>query len=349
MVGNKVLSLSGVGKDFGPVAALSDVSFDVNRGEITCLVGRSGCGKSTLLRLIGGVDRPSSGSIFLNGTEVAGPQTFIEPDKRAIGFVFQDYALFPHLTVEENIAFGIRALSANERKSRVAELLALVGLESMAGRNAHLLSGGEQQRVALARALAPKPKLILLDEPFSNLDLNLKRRVRSETIALLRQVDATAIMVTHDPQEALSIGDQTVLLNEGRVIQIGNGDDLYHRPVNAYAAEFFADFNVFDGRVEGDLISTPIGNFPNINGHHNTMRCKVFIRPTGVSFVKGDEGSGLEASLVSRNFLGDIEELTYRLFDTGHVLRMTRIGGSDPAPVRARLAVGLRSILIFKD
>lgn len=348
MFDDKVLALDGVGKDFGSVAALKEVSCGIGAGEILCLVGRSGCGKSTMLRLIGGIERPDRGSIILNGREIAGPQNFVEPDKRQIGFVFQDYALFPHLTVEDNIAFGIRSLSSRERERRVAEMLELVGLEPMAKRYAHSLSGGEQQRIALARAMAPRPKLILMDEPFSNLDLNLKRRVRSETIALLRQVNATAIMVTHDPQEALMLGDHVVLLNNGEVVQQGTGDDLYHRPVSQYAAEFFSDFNIIEGVVEGNVVSTRLGRFPNINGLASGLQCKVYIRPHGVQFVhEDDEDQGFDANLVARHFMGDIEELVYQLFDASISFKMNRFAGKNPAPVRARLNVIPQAVLIF--
>lgn len=347
MFGNNVLGLDAVGKKFGQVSALSDVTFSIDRGEILCLVGRSGCGKSTMLRLIGGIDRPDSGSIFLNGDEIAGPKQFIEPDKRQIGFVFQDYALFPHLSVEDNIAFGIRAMSRGDKSKRVGEMLELVGLETMAKRFAHSLSGGEQQRIALARALAPRPKLILLDEPFSNLDLTLKRRVRAETIELLRQVDATAIMVTHDPQEALSIGDHVVLLNEGRIVQKGTPDDLYHRPVDAYAASFFSEFNVIDGTITGGQVVTALGSFRNEKELPEGAKCRVFIRPSAVHFVSDVEGDGFAATLESRLFQGEREELTYRLDNPDILLKMVRLTGGEPAPVRSKLDIAHQLVLIF--
>lgn len=348
---NKVLELEGVGKDFGSISALSEVSLSLDAGKILCLVGRSGCGKSTMLRLIGGIERPDFGSIRIHGQEVAGPASFVEPDQRNIGFVFQDYALFPHLTVAENIAFGIRSLPKNERSRRVSEMLDLVGMQTMGERYAHSLSGGEQQRIALARALAPRPKLLLLDEPFSNLDLNLKRRVRSETIALLRQVEATAIMVTHDPQEALAIGDRVVLLNQGRIVQQGLSDDIYHRPVDTYAAEFFSDFNKVEGVVEHGMIATELGRFPNNSQLAEGVKCWAYIRPQSIGFLRDEDvrqtTEGFEASLIHRSFMGDIEELTYQLYSVPRILKMTRLSGQEPTPIRARLSISSQSVLIF--
>lgn len=343
------LELQKIGKDFGKVSALSDISFSMDVGEILCLVGRSGCGKSTLLRLIGGVERPDRGAIFLNGEQIVGDDRFIEPDKRQIGFVFQDYALFPHLTVEENIAFGINSLSKADIKHRVGEMLDLVGLQSLAKRYVHTLSGGEQQRIALARALAPNPKLVLLDEPFSNLDLGLKRGLRAETMELLRQVNATAILVTHDPQEALSIGDKVVLLNEGKIVQLGTGDDLYHRPVNAYAAQFFSEFNILDGQIQHSAAICELGRFPNLTGLEAGTECKIFIRPSNISFVAdASTDAGVPASLVKRVFMGEWEELSYLLDNTQTIIKMSRFTGIDPAPPRALISASTKSSLIFK-
>jgi iron(III) transport system ATP-binding protein len=348
MLHSNALTLKGVSKSFGDVAALTDVSFSLPESQILCLVGKSGCGKSTLLRLIGGIERPDQGSIFLSEQEIVGKNCFVEPDKREIGFVFQDYALFPHLSVQDNIAFGIRQFSTKERQQRVGDLLELVGLGHMAKRFPHSLSGGEQQRIALARALAPRPKLILMDEPFSNLDLGLKRRVRDDTIALLRQVDATAIMVTHDPQEALLIGDQVILMDRGHIVQQGSGDELYHRPSNAYAAEFFGDFNVLDAQISGSEVVTKFGRFPNLKNFEQDLKCKAYVRPIGLRFADVDaEGHAFEASLIGRDFLGDFELLTYQSDLSNKPLKMMRASGGQSAPLRARISIDPHSVLTF--
>ena len=349
MGNNCALNLQNISKDFGKVSALSEISLSADVGQILCLVGRSGCGKSTLLRVIGGVDRPNRGAIFVNGEQIVGENVFVEPDKRQIGFVFQDYALFPHLTVEQNIAFGIKHRSQHDIMRRVGEMLDLVGLHSLAKRYVHTLSGGEQQRIALARALAPNPKLVLLDEPFSNLDLGLKRRLRAETIDLLRQVNATAILVTHDPQEALSIGDKVVLLDEGKIVQWGTGDDLYHRPVNAYAARFFSEFNILEGKIKDGAVICELGRFPNLKGLQEGTRCKVYIRPSNINFVADVSSEvGVPVTLVQRVFMGELEELSFLLDNSKTVIKMTRFSGIDPVPSRAFISASTNSSLIFE-
>ncbi|HEY9344811.1 MAG TPA: ABC transporter ATP-binding protein, partial [Inquilinus sp.] len=232
-----MLTLERICRSFGTVRALDEVSLSIAPGEIVCLVGRSGCGKSSLLRIIAGVDAPDSGRILLDGAEIAGPGGFVEPEDRNVGFMFQDYALFPHLTVEENVAFGLKRLPREAARARAAEVIGRIGIAALAGRYPHTLSGGEQQRVALARALAPKPVILLMDEPFSNLDRGLREQVREETIATLRALGTTAIMVTHDPEEALSAGDRVVLMQKGRIVQAGSGYEIYDHPNSLYAAE----------------------------------------------------------------------------------------------------------------
>ena len=232
------LELVGVSRQFGNRVVLSDISLAIPPGKITCLLGESGCGKSTLLRIISGVDRPDGGSIRINGSEVVGPGRFVEPESRSIGSMFQDYALFPHLSVAENIAFGLRRLSRSEQRQRVGEVVERIGLGHLVDRYPHSLSGGEQQRVALARALAPRPSILLMDEPFSNLDQGLRERVRRETLDTLRRIGTTAIIVTHDPQEALAVGDLIVLMRAGRIVQEGAYRDLVERPADDFVRDF---------------------------------------------------------------------------------------------------------------
>src|SRR5262249_1699171 len=222
--------LDEVSKRYGESFALDHVSIDISPGEVLCLVGPSGCGKTTLLRIAAGVEHPTTGRVLLDGQEVAGPDHFIPPEKRGIGLMFQDFALFPHLTIQQNVAFGLRSLTRSEGKAEALAALSRVGLAHYANEYPHILSGGEQQRVALARAIAPRPSVLLMDEPFSGLDPRLRERMREETLAILHETGATSIVVTHDAEEAMRMGDNVVLLRDGRVVQSGRALDLYRAP-----------------------------------------------------------------------------------------------------------------------
>ena len=241
-----VLSLQAIGKTFEPgVPVLQDVTLHIAPGAMVCLLGPSGCGKTTLLRLVAGFEQPDVGTIHLGGELVSRRGHVVAPEKRQIGMVFQDYALFPHMTVAQNIVFGLFRRPAAERDRRLADLLQLVGLEDMAARYPHELSGGQQQRVALARALAPDPQLLLLDEPFSNLDVNLRRQLRQEMQEVLRQTDMTTILVTHDQEEALSLADTLAILDRGRVVQFDVPEAIVQRPSTRFVAEFLVFVGVF--------------------------------------------------------------------------------------------------------
>ena len=235
------LALQDVTKRFRGVVAAEGVSFSVEPGEVAVLLGPSGSGKTTLLRLIAGLERPDRGTIALNGDVVADPErgVWVPPERRRVGFVFQDYALFPHMTALQNIAFALPHLPRRERSARAAAMLERVGIAHLARRYPHELSGGEQQRVALARALAPHPRVLLLDEPFSNLDRGLRVRLRTELKALLGSLGITAVFVTHDQEEAFELGDRLVILNRGRIEQIGTPEELLRGPQTPFVAEFF--------------------------------------------------------------------------------------------------------------
>ncbi|MBB4105248.1 ABC transporter ATP-binding protein [Allorhizobium borbori] len=314
------LALENIGRRFGDTAALSGVSLALDAGEVVCLVGRSGCGKSSLLRLIAGVDQPDEGRILLNGAEVAGPGRFVEPEERNVGFMFQDYALFPHLTVEANIGFGLKALPRADARARVAEVIERVGIGALAGRFPHTLSGGEQQRVALARALAPRPVVLLMDEPFSNLDRGLREALRVETLAHLRALGTTAIMVTHDPEEALSAGDRVALMRKGRIVQAGTGYDIYDRPVSLYAAEFLSPGSRVEGLCRQGRIETPLGTYPAPAGSREGDRVVLFIRPQALSFAP--QGEGVEARIVNRAFMGEREQFTLAVNGVAETLKL---------------------------
>ncbi len=240
-----LLQVQNLSKSFrdSDLPAVSSASFELAEGKLLALVGESGSGKTTLLRMLSGLETPDSGTIVLDGRTISSPEAVVEPERRGIGLVFQHHALFPHLTVEKNVGFGIRHLPREERKEVVGSLLELVSLAGFGKRFPHELSGGERQRVALARALAPNPRLLLLDEPFSSLDARLRQSVRDETRAILRERGATAIFVTHDTGDALAIADGIVVLRKGEVQQAGAPPEVYHAPANAYVASFFGTCN----------------------------------------------------------------------------------------------------------
>lgn len=270
------LKLDNVIKQFGQVGATNGVTFSLTKGKMMALLGPSGCGKTTTLRLIAGFETVDDGAIQINGRLVSGRGIHVPPEKRRVGMVFQEYALFPHLSVEQNVAFGLHAYPG-ERSRRVAEVLDLVGLAGLRDRMPHELSGGQQQRVALARALAPEPALILLDEPFSNLDASLRVRVRAEVRAILKEATATAIFVTHDQEEALSLVDEVAVMLHGVVQQVGPPQQLYWRPVNREVAAFVGDANFLPGKAEGRTVSCELGVLNSLDLHHGPV--DILIRP----------------------------------------------------------------------
>ena len=301
------VTIEGISARFGDVAALDDVSLDVRAGEILCLLGPSGSGKSTLLRIVAGITRPVRGRITIEGFEVEGPGVSVEPEKRRVGMVFQDYALFPHLTVAANVAFGLRHLSRAEVDRTVGALLDRVGLALHADRYPHMLSGGERQRVALARALAPSPLVLLMDEPFSSLDDRLRDRVRRDTIGLLRDTRTTTIIVTHDPDEAVSVGDRIALLRRGRLLQCGSPEDLYAHPTSTFAAQFFGDVNELSGTCRRGRVETALGSFaaPHLAEH---AAARVCIRPEHLRVAAG--ATGIPARVLASQFRGEIDRVT---------------------------------------
>lgn len=307
----QALRIEGVCRHYDATMALQDISLSVAAGEIICLVGHSGCGKTTLLKIISGIDAPDCGSVFINGHPVVDGTHFVEPEQRRVGVVFQNYALFPHLTVKQNILFGLRKTPKDIATKRAEELLTLVGLSHMADRYPHMLSGGEQQRVALARALAPAPDILLMDEPFSNLDQGLRQKVRSETIALLRQLGTTVIIVTHDAEEALSTGDRIVLMKSGQIIQAGTAHEIYDQPNARYAADFFCHFNAISGVIRQGMIETPFGVFTNQAANIKDGIVNVYLRPHHIYVLTEADAlkNTIAGTIISRNFLGDTEEL----------------------------------------
>jgi iron(III) transport system ATP-binding protein len=302
------LAFEGVSRRFGTVQALKDISFSVRPGEILCLLGPSGCGKTTLLRIAAGIERQSSGRVLIDGAEVAGPERFLPPERRRVGLVFQDYALFPHLTILDNVRFGLAGRPAAAAEAAARAALDGVGLGHYADAYPHALSGGEQQRVALARAIVPEPHVLLMDEPFSGLDSRLRDRVRDETVAILRRTGATVVVVTHDPEEAMRIGDRIALLRDGRLVQIGTPEALWRRPADLAAARFFSEVDELPGVARGGAALTPIGpvevTLPH--GVRDGDRLTVAVRPHSVRLAPAADGV---ATVAARRFLGEVDHL----------------------------------------
>jgi iron(III) transport system ATP-binding protein len=303
-----LLEVEGLGHAYGDQAVVHDLSFSLPRGAIGCLLGPSGCGKTTVLRSIAGFEAVQEGTIRLNGRIVSGPGVMLAPEKRRIGMVFQDYALFPHLRVAENIAFGLHGAGRAERAARVRELAALVGLGASLDKYPHEISGGEQQRVALARALAPRPELLLLDEPFSNLDIELRERLSAEVRDIIKASGATAILVTHDQQEAFAMADEIGILSDGRIQQWDTAYNLYHRPANRFVADFigqgvFLPATVLNGREIEIELGVLKGGAP-LNGH----ALEVLLRPDDVVH---DDAAPARAEVVHKAFRG--AEILYTL------------------------------------
>lgn len=276
--------------------AVDHVSLALEKGEILALLGPSGCGKTTTLRLIAGFVRPDAGVVEIGGKVMADGHTFVPPEQRGVGVVFQEYTLFPHLTVEGNILFGLRKLSAQGRVQRLREMLEMVGLTSLARRYPHELSGGQQQRVALARALAPRPAVLLLDEPFSNLDANLRTYMLHEVYTILRESGTTAVFVTHDHEEAFMVADRVGVLNRGRLEQLSRPEEIYHLPATHFVARFVGKANFLPGRVVGAGIDTDIGTFPNTLDFPQGAAVEVMIRPNQLELRPDPTGNGMVVS-----------------------------------------------------
>ena len=297
----EILSLQNVTKTFAEskIPAVNNVSFTLQEGDILALVGPSGCGKTTLLRIIGGFEFPQTGKVQIGQQKVCSPTDWVQPEKRDIGIVFQDYALFPHLTVAENVAFGLKS-NKNQVKQRVSEVLELVSLETLAKRYPYELSGGQQQRVALARALAPKPKLMLLDEPLSNLDIHIRLQLREEIRDILKLAGTSAVFITHDQEEALAIADVVGVMRQGHLEQIGTPEEIYSYPASRFVAEFVTQANFLPARRQGNDWQTEIGCF-EIEENHSQNKGEIMIRQEDC-ILKPDTDS--QVKITKRRFLG---------------------------------------------
>ncbi len=267
-----------------------------------CLLGPSGCGKTTLLRIAAGIERPDTGRVLFNHQEVVGPHVFTPPEKRGIGLMFQDFALFPHLTILKNVMFGLRFLDQAAAMRVAMATLERVGLAHYAKEYPHILSGGEQQRVALARAIAPRPSVIFMDEPFSGLDPRLRDRMREETLGILREMRATSVIVTHQAEEAMRMGDRIAVMRGGRVVQVGTSEEIYNNPNSLFVARVFSEMNEMSCLVKDGMVETVFGDFPSPLVSASS-EVTVGVRFRALSLTDG--GDGVPGRVIDRKFLGD--------------------------------------------
>lgn len=340
------LRFEGISHAYQGKPTLKGLSLTAEPGEVLCLLGPSGSGKTTLLRIAAGIEAQSAGRLYLNDREIAGPGQFLPPEKRGIGLMFQDFALFPHMTILDNVRFGLTALPKADAIREAMQALERVGLAHYANNYPHALSGGEQQRVALARALAPRPAVLLMDEPFSGLDSRLKDTIRADTLAILRETRATAIVVTHDAEEAMRMADRIALLRDGGLVQVGTSDDLYRRPVNLFAASFFSEINVFETIVHGGEVETPLGRF-SARGLADGTEAEVAIRLPAVGIH--ESGGSIPARILSRRFLGLVESYILAIPGSDQHVRARLKADTLPQGLRdVTLSVNERDIMVFE-
>jgi iron(III) transport system ATP-binding protein len=343
------LVLEGVTKAYGSTVAVDSVDLTAAPGELVTLVGPSGCGKSTTLRLVAGLERPDRGAIRIAGERVADRRHFQEPEQRRVGLVFQDHALFPHLTVAQNVGFGLHRMPRPGRRERVLEVLDLVRLRHLAGRYPHELSGGEAQRVALARALAPRPAVVLLDEPFSSLDESLRAQVRADTVAVLRETGTTGMLVTHDQTEALSVADRVAVMREGRIEQADTPERVFEQPATRFVASFMGDADFLPAHVRGALLTCEIGVVSTVPGWADRdVDVDVVLRPHEVALTPDPSSS---SRVVGVEYHGAFVLHTVRLA-SGRTLRSWQPHAvRHPAGTAVRVSVvpGLTPTLLVGD
>nr|WP_203231001.1 ABC transporter ATP-binding protein [Nocardioides caldifontis] len=343
------LALRGVDKRYGPVHAVRSLHLEVGAGEVVTVVGPSGCGKSTLLRLVAGLEHTDAGIVEIDGQVVDDGRRHRPPERRRVGMVFQDHALFPHLDVARNVAFGLGGASRAQRAARVAELLGVVGLAGLEGRLPHELSGGEQQRVALARALAPRPAVVLLDEPFSSLDENLRAQVRADTLAALRRTGSAALLVTHDQTEALSLGDRIAVVRAGEVLQVGPPDDVYERPTSRFVATFMGDADFLPATVTAAGIECEVGTVP-VTGRPlaDGTTLEVMLRPHEVA-VAADPVSAARVERVEYHGAFILHLVRLPSGRTVRAWTQHRVHHPAGTPVRIGLVPGAAPVLVAGD
>ena len=335
------LEIRNLRRSFAGRVVVNDVSLSIQPGQVTCLLGPSGCGKSTTLRMIAGVEMQDSGEIYVDGHLICDTVFRVPPERREIGLMFQDFALFPHLSVADNVAFGLRKGSKAQKRARVEELLDRVDLRRFIDGYPHQLSGGEQQRVALARALAPKPKIMLMDEPFSGLDNRLRDGIRDETLTILKEQDTAVLLVTHEPEEAMRMADEIALMRDGKIVQRGAPYNVYTRPVDRAAVAFFSDANVLQAEVSGALAQTPFGRFL-APGVPDGTPVNIVFRPQHlrIDFDRGgqgpkptaSDGTAARATVDRARFMGNESLVEFRMDHDQSILKATVPGVFLPQP-----------------
>ena len=339
------LELAGVSHTFGNKTVIQGLDLVVPGGSLTCLLGPSGCGKTTVLRLAAGLETLQVGQIKINDVCVADVNNTIPPETRNVGLMFQDYALFPHLTVLRNVSFGLNSLPADSRDVMAKEALARVGMLDAAGFYPHMLSGGEQQRVALARAAAPSPGVMLLDEPFSGLDTELRASLRQDTLRLIKETGATTLMVTHDPMEAMLVADHLALMNGGRVVQAGLPMDLYRQPNTPFCARFLGEAIEYIGFVRSGEVVTPLGSVPAENAKEGD-EVVVLVRPDALNLRPELEGQGIIATVGDRRDLGLQTKLELRLESDDEPVHVNLLAQDLPL-TGSKVAVFLDFAMVF--
>jgi iron(III) transport system ATP-binding protein len=327
------LAVDHLSHRYGAVTVVDDVSFQVPPGEVHCLMGPSGCGKTTTLRLVAGLEKLQAGTIDLAGRRLADPSLAVPPEARQIGLMFQDLALFPHLTIAENVAFGLRRLTPAERRARAHQLIDMVGMARHSTKYPSQLSGGEQQRIALARALAPRPRLMLLDEAFSALDASLRAEIRGEALHILKEAKVPTLLVTHDPEEAIVAGDRVHVMQEGRLVQSGPPDALYKHPANEFVANFFGPTVRFEAKMRGGLAWTPLGMIA-APVHADGTPVSVVFRAEAVQLRPDYNGTGHAGQVVACRRMGPACDLSIKL-ETGSTIRVRK-------PIETPHHIGMR-------
>lgn len=339
------LFLSNISKRFQKTKVLSDLSLNMKQGEIVAVLGKSGSGKSTLLNIIAGFEESDTGEVIVNNTTLFNKEKslFIAPELRNIGYLFQNYALFPHMNVYKNISFGLKK-EQNNKKEIVEELLELVGLSGFEKRYPHELSGGQQQRIALARALAPRPKILLLDEPFSGLDTELRIKTRGEVRKIMKQAQTTAVLVTHDQEEAFAIADKVAIINQGVIEQIDEPERIYHFPANRFIAEFLGQADFIKGIVVEKGIDSEIGLIPNKNSFSKGSVVEIMLRPENIKFLHDENGL---IEVISRSFKG-YENLYLLKLPSGKIIQSSSDSGLILEPkTKVIIEVLQKNVVVF--